>query len=300
MRAQTGPWWSAIPALLLAFALAGAQAQDAVRGPGGLLQIPAAARLTDSAGVLAPAQRSALQERLAAFEAARGSQVVVVVVPSTQPEPIEDFAHRLGEAWKVGRRDIGDGVLVIIAVQDRHVRIDVARALQGAIPDVMASRIIREKMAPRLVAGDYDGAISAALDGLFALIQGENLPAGPGAQQEPDTASGDLLQRLAPFVIGGVIIGSLLRRLLGAIGALVAAGGAAAIAGLVLSSTVLAAGVGLAVFLFTIFSGPLLLATQVLGGPGGRGGFSGGLGGGGGFRSGGGGDFSGGGASGNW
>jgi len=283
MRAQTGPWWSAIPALLLAFALAGAQAQDAVRGPGGLLQIPAAARLTDSAGVLAPAQRSALQERLAAFEAARGSQVVVVVVPSTQPEPIEDFAHRLGEAWKVGRRDIGDGVLVIIAVQDRHVRIDVARALQGAIPDVMASRIIREKMAPRLVAGDYDGAISAALDGLFALIQGENLPAGPGAQQEPDAASGDLL-----------------RRLLGAIGALVAAGGAAAIAGLVLSSTVLAAGVGLAVFLFTIFSGPLLLATQVLGGPGGRGGFSGGLGGGGGFRSGGGGDFSGGGASGNW
>jgi uncharacterized protein len=296
--------WIASWAVLCALALPWAAAAQALRGADGLLAVPPLTRVYDPQRYLAPADRAMLENKLAAFEAARGSQIAILLVASTKPEPIEDFAHRVGEAWKIGRRGIGDGVLIVVALQDRSVRIDVARRLEGAIPDAMAHRLIQEKMAPRFRAGDYAGGLAATLDAMFALISAEGLPAGARGNEPaggaPSGAPGEeTIRLLIPFLIGGILFGAVLRRLLGVFGTLLAAGGAAAIVAYLFSSFVLAAFVGLVVFVLASFGGPMLMATQVLGGRGG-GFFPGGMGGGGGFSSGGGGDFSGGGASGNW
>lgn len=294
--------WAVLCVLVLPLGAAG-QAQ---RGADGLLVVPPLARVYDPEGYLAPADRAMLENKLAAFEAAHGSQIAILLVASTKPEPIEDFAHRVGEAWKIGRRGIGDGVLIVVAIQDRTARIDVARRLEGAIPDAVAYRLIREKMGPRFRAKDYAGGLVATLDAMFALITAERLPGGAGESQStgggaPSSASGEeAIRSLIPFLIGGMLFGAVLRRLLGVLGTFLAAGGAAAIVAYLFSSYVLAAVVGLLVFVLVSFGGPMLAATQVLGGRGG-GFLPGGMGrGGGGFSSGGGGDFSGGGASGNW
>lgn len=298
----------ALAALLLPVVAAGAAAAgaDASRGPDGLLRVPPLARVSDAAGVLAPRDRAALESKLAAFEARQGSQIAIVLVSSTQPEPIEDYAHRVGEAWKIGRKGIGDGVLVIVAVQDRSARIDVARSLEGAIPDVVAGRIVRS-MFPYFANKDYAGGLSQALDALFARIGSEGLAPGPGATADGAAAPGRgdgsergvdrTLRSLLPFVIAGMVLGSVLRRLLGIFGALLAAGGAVALVAYLFSSLLLGAVAGVLVFVLAAFGAPVAMMTQVLGG--GRGPFVGGAGAGG-FRSGGGGDFSGGGASGRW
>ncbi|HYB51263.1 MAG TPA: TPM domain-containing protein [Burkholderiaceae bacterium] len=298
--------WLATLVVLCAFVLPGARAAEAARGADGLLLVPPLARVYDPEGYLTPADRTSLENRLAAFEAAHGSQIAIVLVASTRPEPIEDYAHRVGEAWKIGRRGIGDGVLIVVAIQDRAARIDVARRLEGAIPDVVAHRLIREKMGPRFAAKDYAGGLIAATDALFALISAEGLPpgvgtadAGRGGAAPPGADAEQTIRSLIPFVIGGLLLGAVLRRLLGLLGTLFAAAGAAAIVGYLFSSLLLAGLAGILVFVLSAFGAPMLLATQVLGGRGG-GGFPGWGPGGGGFTSGGGGDFSGGGASGNW
>lgn len=270
------------------------------RGADGLLVVPPVARITDPEHYLAPADRSQLEAKLAGFEAAHGTQIVIVLVASTLPEPIEDFAHRVGDAWKIGRKGIGDGVLIVVAVRDRAARIDVARSLEGAIPDVIAFRVIREQMGPRFAAQNYAGGLSATLDALFALVQGENLPAGPGrsdARRGAPDAGEETLRNLVPFIIGGLLLGAFLRRILGIFGALIAAGGTVALVIALMSSVALGVLAGVAVFVLSIFGAPMMILTQVLGGR--SGGFPGG-GFGGGFSSGGGGDFSGGGASGKW
>lgn len=297
--------WIASWAVLCALVLPGAAAAYATRGADGLLVVPPLARVYDPEGYLTAADRAMLESKLAGFEAAHGSQIAILLVASTKPEPIEDFAHRVGEAWKIGRRGIGDGVLIVVAIQDRTVRIDVARRLEGAIPDAIAHRLIQEKMGPRFRAKDYAGGLTATLDAMFALIAAEGLPAGAGGSEPaggaPLSAPGEeTIRSLVPFFIGGMLLGAVLRRVLGVLGTLLAAGGIAAIVAYVFSSFVLAAVVGVLVFVLASFGGPMMAATQVLGGRGG-GFFPGGIGrGGGGFSSGGGGDFSGGGASGNW
>jgi uncharacterized protein len=301
-------WIARLAALLALAALsAPAPAADAGRGADGLLLVPPLARVSDPTAVLSAGNRSALESKLAAFEAKQGSQIAILLVPSTKPEPIEDFAHRVGDAWKIGRKGIGDGVLIVVAVQDRAARIDVARSLEGALPDVLAGRIIRANMAPHFANKDYAGGLNEALDVLFARIGAEGLAPGSGvnsgAEPARDLAPGSTrnadakIQSLIPFLIGGIFVGSLLRRLLGALGAVLAAGGALAIVSYLFSSIVLGGIAGVVVLVLALFGSPLMMA-QVLGGRGGFGG--GGGGGGGGFRSGGGGDFSGGGASGNW
>jgi uncharacterized protein len=294
--------------LLLAAALAWAILPAGAADPGAdaLLAVPPLARVTDSAGALSARDRAALDGRLAAFEGKQGSQIAILVVPSTRPEPIEDFAHRVGDAWKIGRKGIGDGVLVVVAVKDREVRIDVARNLEGAIPDVVAARIIRERMIPRFAAGDIAGGLNSALDALFARIVSEGLAPGPGEAPGAGTGvrpvSGPSgldeggLRRVLGLLLGAVIVGSVLRRMIGVLGSVLAAGGAAAAVGLLFSSVALGLVAAVVVFVLSLPGAPLMIATQVLGG---RGGFPGGTGGGG-FRSGGGGDFSGGGASGRW
>jgi len=303
-RRASRAWPQAVAALLLALAGLSVAAQQ-------LLPVPPLARVTDSAGALAPEAKLAMEEKLANFEKAHGSQVAVVIVPSTQPEPIEDYAHRVGEAWKIGRKGVGDGLLIVVAKDDRRVRIDVARALEGAIPDAAAKRVIREHIAPAFQRGDYAGGINAGLDRLFGLIEGEGLPAPAGVPQHKVDAGEDMLAMLLPFVLVGAAVGAMLRRAMGVPGAMLAGAGAGAVGGWLLASIGLGVLVALAVMIFSLGAGrsggrvlggrrggPIFVPGGWSGGAGRGGGWGGG--GGGGWSSGGGGDFSGGGASGGW
>lgn len=279
------------------------------RGPDDLLVVPPLARVTDTTGTLQPQQKEALENKLAAFETAHGSQIAVVMVASTQPEPIADFANRVGGTWKIGRAGVGDGLLIVVAKDDRKVWISVARALEGAVPDLAAKRVIREQIAPRFKTGDFAGGIDAAVDALTRLIEGEGLPAPVGVSKNQVDAGEGVIALLVPFVIVGVIVGALLRRVFGVPGALVAGAGSGAISGVMLSSLLFGGLAGLAVLVISLLGGSNM--SRALGGrrgggtffPGGWGGAGGGWSGGGsggGFSSGGGGDFSGGGAGGDW
>ena len=292
----------ALTPLLALVAVAGRA--NAPVGPDGLLLVPPLARIVDQAGVLTPPERAALDSRLARFEASNGAQVAIVIVASTGVEPIEDFANRVGSAWKIGRQGIGDGLLLVIATQDRRARIEVARSLEGAIPDVIANRVIQQKMAPHFKVGDYAGGLNAALDDLLPRIEQERLGTTPSERPKTQPSHGRGLNGLLPLLLVGVVIGSALSRVLGAGGALLAGAGAGTLAAVVLTSIALGAVVGVLVFLVAMMMGAAGRYGHAIGGPGGFGGpWGGGWGGGsggGGFSSGGGGDFSGGGASGNW
>jgi uncharacterized protein len=299
-------WVRVLAALLLFTVAAGAFAQ--ARQPDGLLAIPPLARVTDTTGTLSVADKQALENKVAAFETAHGSQIAIVMVATTQPEPISDYAQRIGDAWKIGRKGIGDGLLIVVAKDDRKIWIAVAKTLEGAIPDVAAKRVIREAIAPRFKNGDFAGGLSAGLDSIFKLIEGEGLPTPAGVSERQIDAGEGALALLVPFIMVGVVAGAILRRIFGRPGALLAGGGAGAVAGWMMSSIALGAVAGIAVLIFSLVGG-MSGAGRVLGGrrggmfiPGGwsgGGGWSSG-GGGGGWSSGGGGDFGGGGAGGDW
>lgn len=267
---------------------------------------PLTARVMDTTITLDARQRQALEDKLAAFEAARGSQIVILLVPTTQPEDIVSYTQRVGDAWKIGRKDIGDGVLVVVATRDRQVRIATAKTLEGAIPDLAARQVIEQAITPRFRAGDFAGGLNAGVDQLMALISGEKLPAPDAAAQRPPAAGFQwldmaLLMFLAvPFMAR--IFGALLGR---KSGSLLAASLVGLLAWWLTASMVVTVLAALAGLLVALISG----AAGSQGGPPGRGGpFGGpggfsagrGTGGFGGFRSGGGGNFGGGGASGRW
>ncbi|MFO1212594.1 MAG: TPM domain-containing protein, partial [Paenacidovorax caeni] len=178
-------WWQALAALFFIAASAfpaSAQAQAALRA------VPAlTAHVIDQTGTLSSSQRQALEAQLAAIEQQHGAQVVVLMVPATAPEDIAAFANRVGNTWKIGRRDVGDGVLLIVAKDERRMRIEVAKALEGAIPDIAAARIIDEAMKPRFRSGDFAGGLQAAIEQLGARIAGEALPAPTPQKAEDDT-----------------------------------------------------------------------------------------------------------------
>jgi uncharacterized protein len=293
--------------LALAWAAPAVWAQD-VRA------LPApTARVIDETGTLTPDQQAALEARLAAFEAEAGPQIVVLLVPSTQPEDIADFTQRLGETWKIGRRDVGDGVLLVVAKDDRRVRIAPAKALEGAIPDLVARQIIDRTIAPAFRAGDYAGGVDAALEQLIARIRGEALPE-PAKKPAAGDAGWQVEDLLMFFFIAVPVIGSVMTGILGRkLGTLATSGISGGIAWVLTASLLLAAGAVLAsvllVGLFGVGSAARNIARAgrrrggppVIFGPGGdHGGWGGGGFGGGGFSSGGGGDFGGGGASGDW
>ena len=225
------------------------------RDPLGRVAVPPAAPVTDLADVLSPAAEQALRDKLIAFERERGSQIAVIAVPSTQPEPIADFTNRVGDAWKIGRRDVGDGVLIAVAVKDRKVWISVARALEGAIPDVMASRITRELMGPSFARGDFAGGINAGVDAVMKRIEGEALPTPAGIPRHKVDAGKDLMGALVPLVIFGTIVAGLMRRVFGTPGAAITSMGVGAIAGFLLTSLVIGVIAAVAVFLFSAFMG---------------------------------------------
>ncbi len=305
--------------LLLAASLLG-PALPAAAQP--VLPVPAlAGRVVDQTGTLTPEQARALGERLAAIETARGTQVVVLMVPTTQPEDIATYSQRVADTWKVGRRDVGDGVVIVVAKTDRRVNIEVAKALEGAIPDVLAGRIINDQMKTAFRAGDYAGGLTAAVDRLDKAIAGENLPAptkDAGRAGGARTSPGFDLQDMALFLfIGAPVVGGVLTRIFGRkFGAVLTGGALGAVGWWLTASVLVAVGAGLAALVLVgiigigsslggrggrSFGGPAIWGGGGLGGFGGRGGGGGGFGGGGGgFGSGGGGNFGGGGASGSW
>ena len=277
------------------------------------------ARVMDQAGVLDAAARAGLEAKLAAFEAQAGPQIVLLLVASTQPEDIASYAQRVGEAWKIGRRDVGDGLLVVVARDDRKLWIAPAKALEGAVPDLAARQIVRDVISPAFKRGDYAGGLNAGVDQLMARIRGEGLPAPPAGAPRGQGSDGLGISGLGPeelamfFFIGVPVAGALLTGIFGRkLGALVT-GGAAGTAGWWLSASVLVG--GLAGVLALVLVGVLGIGAAgrrsssgsfgrggppIIFGGGGGGWGGGGGGGGGGFSSGGGGDFGGGGAGGDW
>jgi len=287
-----------------------------------LLPVPnLVGHVLDPSGTLTAEEKMALEAKLTAFEQAKGSQVVILMVPSTAPEDIASYANRIANAWKIGRKEVGDGLLLLVAKEDRRVRIEVAKSLEGAIPDLAASNIIEQAITPSFRAGNYAGGLNAGVDQIIARINGEELPmpANPGAGS---SRGGDGFEwmDLAIFFLFAVPIGaSVARSVFGQkLGALFTGGGVGALALLVTSSLVIASIAAFIALLFALFSnfssfssgrgrrtGAWGAGGIGAGGFGAGGGWSGGGGGGfggggGGFSSGGGGDFGGGGASGSW
>lgn len=300
-----------LPALLLVFSAWVAQAQNVLAAPA------LTGHVVDSAGALDDAQRQALDAKLAAFEASNGTQIVVLLVPTTQPEDIASYANRVGNVWKIGRKGIGDGLLVVVAKNDHKLRIEVAKSLEGAIPDLAAQQIIDTAIAPRFKHNDYAGGLEAGVDSIMALVKGEALPAPASAKSSSGKSSTQNFQwqHLSVFLFLGVIGGgAVARRVFGnKLGALATAGVVGFVVNTVTASLVIAGAAGLFAMVVTLLSsfgrsggsgigrGWTTSRSSGIGSAGGWGSGSGGAGGGGGgFSSGGGGDFGGGGASGDW
>ena len=286
---------SSLLALLVALVLVLATAQPVAGAPA---VPPAAGYVTDLTGTLDAAQDAALEQQLAAFEARKGSQVAVLIVPTIAPEAIEDYAMRVAEQWKPGRRQVDDGALLVIALRDRQLRIEVGYGLEGVLTDVAARRIIDEAIVPKLREQDLYGAVTAGVDRLMRTIDGEALPP-PAAHFEGE----GWMPYLPGVAMAAWVLGMVLRRLMGrpaaaAVSAGLAGGGAWWLTGLAAAGWA-AAAMAAVVVLFGDFIGPRGWGLPWNGS--GRGGGVGG-GGGGGFRGGGGGGggFGGGGASGRW
>lgn len=252
---------------------------------------PLGARVTDQTATLSSEQKATLEQTLQAFEKLKGSQIAVLIVPSTEPETIEQYALRVAEQWKLGRTKVDDGALLVVAKNDRTLRIEVGYGLEGALNDATSKRIISEVIVPRFREGDFYGGISAGVERMIRVIDGEPLPE---PKENPAGGIGDI-QRYAPVIfLLALGLGGVLRATLGKFpGALVTGVAVAVVAWLFAGAIFIAFIAGLIALLFTLFGGGM----GGLGVGGHRGGFGrGGFGGG--FRGGGG--FGGGGASGRW
>ncbi len=324
-EAGVGRW----PAVLRLFALAclgllmsagllpRARAQD-------VQAVPAlSGRVIDQTGTLSAAQQQAIDAKLAAFEREAGPQIVVLMVPTTAPEDIAAYAQRVGDQWKIGRREVGDGLLIVVAKNDRRINIQTAKALEGAVPDLAARQIIERDITPAFKAGDYAGGLNRAIDSLQARIRGEHLPAPTQRPSKPTGGHGIDLSEIAMIAFLGVpLAGALLTAIFGRkIGSLFTGAGAGAVGWGLSGSLLLGVGAAIASLILVGVLGigaarrsagssgayrrsahgsGGIVPPIIWGGGGGGGGGSWGGGDGGGFSSGGGGDFGGGGASGDW
>jgi uncharacterized protein len=252
------------------------------------LEIPQLSqRVTDLTATLSNEQLTTLETKLLAFEDKKGSQIAVLIVPTTRPEDIAQFSIRVAEAWKIGRKKIDDGVILLIAKNDRILRLEVGYGLEGVIPDAIAKRIIAEIITPRFKEGDYFGGINAGVLQLMKLIEGESLPA-------PASRDGNTINENAFIFIlfGGLMVGFLLSAIMGRlIGGLFAGLATSGLAALFLGLSFAVVLIGFMVF-FLVGIRPR--SGGWMSGGGGFGGSSGGS------WGGGGGSFGGGGASGSW
>jgi uncharacterized protein len=258
---------------------------------------PLTARVTDLTGTLSAQQKGELEARIASFESRRGSQIAVLMLPTTKPEEIEQYSIRVAEAWKIGRKKVDDGLILIIAKDDRRLRIEVGYGLEGAIPDSVAKRVIDEQITPRFRAGDFYGGVRDGVDQLIKLAEGEKLPPPPAAAGRGQSTSDDWPQYIFVGIVFVFIAGTFLKAVLGRVpGSLATGAGAGLIAWLIFG---ILGGVAALVVGF--------LLTFLNTGTGRGGGWSSGSGGswsggssGGSWGGGGGGGFGGGGSSGSW
>jgi uncharacterized protein len=265
---------------------------------------PLKTRVTDLAGTLSAGERDALEAKLAAFEARKGAQIAVLIVGTTRPEEIEQYSIRVVDAWKLGRDKPDDGALLLIAMQDKALRIEVGRGLEGALTDLVSNRIIDETITPRFREGDFAAGISAGVDRMIAVVDGEELPPPDAHWKEGPKDLGNFVPLLFFIVI---FVSGILRAIFGrALGSIATGGVAGGISWFVTSVLGLSLGVGavgLAISLLLGFGNGGRWASRSGRGGWTGGGFGGGgfgSGGGGGGFSGGGGSFGGGGASGRW
>jgi len=253
---------------------------------------PLVGHVTDQTGTLSAAQQAALEQTLRAFEARKGSQLAVLLVPTTAPEGIDQYALRVAEQWKLGRAKVDDGAILVVAKNDRTLRLEVGYGLEGALSDITSKRIISDTIVPRFKQGDYFGGIDAGVVQIIRVIDGEPLPPPQRAAANPF----DQVRHMAPFLlVAALVVGGVLRSALGKLpGSLLTGVLVGAVAWFLIGAVLWAALAGLAAVIATLLGGSAVL--RGVGGlaGGGRGGFGGG-----GFLGGGGG-FGGGGASGRW
>ena len=268
---------------------------------------PLAGRVNDTAGMLSAGTRQQLESELAAFEKAESTQVVLLTVPSLKGEPIEQFGIKVAEAWRIGKKGNDNGAILVLSKQERKVRIEVGRGLEGRLTDLVSGRIIRNEMTPRLKAGDSDGGIAAGLRAIMAAVKGA-YTAVPSDIRHAKKSAPPVFALLIFALVVCVFLSSISRVLSGVAGAVLvplAAYLSFATLGVAMILGLVAAGFGVGMFIADLFGsggrgrgggfgggGPFI-------GGGFGGGFGGGSSGGGGF-SGGGGSFGGGGASGDW
>ncbi|NMC73390.1 MAG: TPM domain-containing protein [Geobacteraceae bacterium] len=271
--------------------------------PGAALPVPPLrAHVNDTAGMLSPAAEQRLEQELTAFEKSDSTQIAVLTIPSLEGESLEEYSIKVAEAWKIGQKGKDNGAILLIAKQERKIRIEVGRGLEGKLTDLLSGRIIRGEIAPRFKAGDFDGGVSAGVAAIMAAVKGE-YTASPGESGSGKKGSKPVLTVLLFLIIGCVVLGGISRIL----------GGVAGAVGLPIVASLLSSGLGPVIlvvlgvvgFLAGLFLSFLFGAGRRGGGGGGGpflgGGYGGGgFSGGGDFFSGGGGDFGGGGASGDW
>ncbi len=258
------------------------------------------AYVTDLTGTLTAAQQASLEEKLTAFQKRKGAQIAVLILPTTEPEEIAQFGVRLAEAWKVGRKGVDDGAILIVAKDDRELRIETQYGLEGALSDALAGRIINDTIVPLFKQGDFYGGVNAGVDQMIRVVDGEPLPAA-----DPAWKPGGAMPSLPVLLFAGFAFASVLRSLIGrGPAALLAGVGGGGIAWWLTSKLLFAGAVGVGAFLVVLLMG---FGGGFGGGRGGRvfrdigrGGFGGGGFGGGGFGGGMGGRGGGGGASGRW
>lgn len=264
---------------------------------------PLTGRVVDKTGTLSSSDVASLDQTLRDFETRKGSQVAVLIVPTTQPETIEQYSLRVAEAWKIGRRKIDDGAILVVAKDDRKLRIEVGYGLEGALTDVSAKRIIDEVITPKFRSGDFAGGISDGVNRILRVIDGEPLPAPAQRQQ-----NSGLLSHIDPFnpflIVAVIVVGGIFRGIFGRLfGSLATGGLVAALFWFIAASLALSVISGVIAFLVTMFSDAMTSSGGAGRGGGwvsGGGGYSGGGSSSGGGFSGGGGSFGGGGASGSW
>ena len=260
---------------------------------------PLTGRVIDQTGTLTAEQKATLEQTLTAFEARKGSQLAVLMVASSAPEEIEQYALRVAEQWKLGRKRVDDGAILVVAKNDRAMRIEVGYGLEGALNDLTSKRIISETILPRFKSQDFYGGITAGVEQVIRVVDGEFLPAPKARTSQGIDGFGDVRQYAPMLFILALAVGGVLRATLGKVpGSLVTGGVVAVIAWFVVGAISMALVAGVVALFVTLMGGGML--GRGMGGHygGGRGGGLGG-GGGGGF-SGGGGGFGGGGASGRW
>lgn len=171
-------------------------------------------RVVDRTGTLSSGDIAALSQKLSDFEARKGSQIAVLIVPTTDPETIEQFSIRVAETWKIGRKKVDDGAILVVAKNDRHLRIEVGYGLEGALTDVTSRRIIDEAITPKFREGDFAGGISAGAERMMRVIDGEPLPA-PSRSVNLTNLADDIGPAVPFFLFASLFVGGLLRALLG-------------------------------------------------------------------------------------